>query len=87
MRAIGRNGIDGALLDVQLGAASIEPAASELTLRNIPFILMTGRKNLGGSASPLDTAPLLTKPFKVPQLEDMMIRTFQPRHEDKARQP
>jgi DNA-binding response OmpR family regulator len=76
LHAIGTDDIDGALLDVQLGEASIEPVANDLALRRIPFILMTGRRDLGGSAAALSTAPVLTKPFNVRQLEDMMSSIF-----------
>ena len=46
MQAIRTNGMDGALLDVQLGEASIYPAIDELVRRGIPFILVTGQGNL-----------------------------------------
>lgn len=72
LRSIRTNDIDGALLDVQLGEESIYPAANELALRRIPFILMTGHRTLGGSPALLRDAPLLTKPFKVQELEAMM---------------
>ena len=38
------NDIDGALLDVHLGDASIYPAIDELARRGIPFILVTGQE-------------------------------------------
>lgn len=79
LRAIQANDVDGALLDVQLGEANIFPAANELTLRGIPFILATGRGSFSGLPAHLASAPLLMKPFDVRQLEDMVSRTFRPR--------
>jgi hypothetical protein len=64
--AIEMNQRDGALIDVQLGEASIYPAANELALRGIPFILASARDSLRGlptllasapSAPPFDPAP------------------------------
>jgi DNA-binding response OmpR family regulator len=78
LRAIRSHDIDGALLDVQLGDTSIDPAVNELALRRIPFILMTGQRNLGGFPSLLRNAPLLAKPFKIQQLEDLMSSSFRP---------
>ena len=86
LRAIHTSEIDGALLDVQLGSTSIYPAAKELALRSIPFILVTGQVNFGGSPL-LAKAPLLIKPFKVQQLEDMMSSTFRPRDRGEPHQP
>jgi DNA-binding response OmpR family regulator len=78
LRAIQANTIDGALLDLNLGRARIDPAASELALRKVPFIIMTGQGSLRGFPALLAGAPLLSKPFKLQQLEDMMIATFRP---------
>jgi DNA-binding response OmpR family regulator len=78
LRAIRENEIDGALLDLNLGSARIDPAASELALRKVPFIVMTGQGSLRGYPALLAGAPLLSKPFKLQQLEDMMIATFRP---------
>jgi DNA-binding NtrC family response regulator len=68
--------IDGALLDVQLGEENILPAAQELALRGVPFILTTGHANLVGLPALLANAPLLTKPFDLQGLQDMMKSTF-----------
>ena len=76
LRAIRTQDIDAALLDFQLGEASIQPAANELTLRGIPFILMTGYGTEGGFPAPLANAPLLGKPFRFQQLVDLMNGTF-----------
>jgi CheY-like chemotaxis protein len=87
LRAIQTNDLDGALLDVQLGDANIYPAAHELALRGIPFILLTGRSSLFGLPSLLARAPLLTKPFDVSLLEVMVSRTFRPRAEVVRQEP
>lgn len=75
LQAIWTRDIDGALMDVHLGEASVRPAANELKRRGVPFIFMTGHTNLAGS-SLLGNAPLLNEPLKVQQLEDMMHSTF-----------
>src|SRR5271165_1831511 len=69
MHAIQTNGVDGALLDVQLGKESVYPAAQELALRDTPFILVTGQKDLREAPALAGNAPLLTKPFTIRQLE------------------
>jgi CheY-like chemotaxis protein len=87
IRAIETNDVDGALLDIQLGDADIYPAANELALRGIPFILATGRESLHGLPSLLVRAPLLKKPFDVRRLEDMVSRTFRPRVQVDRQEP
>jgi DNA-binding NtrC family response regulator len=87
LRAIRTDGIDGALLDVQLGEASIHPAIEELVRRGIPFIMVTGQGNLGRPPALLGNAPILTKPFRVEQLENMMSSTFRLRDRGKPHQP
>lgn len=79
LRAIGTHAIDGGLLDVNLGADSIYPAAQELAARSVPFIVMTGHANLDAFPALLASAPRLVKPFRLQQLEDMMVRTFHSR--------
>lgn len=75
--AIETTPLDGALLDVQLGDANIDQAASELARRGIPFILATGRTRAGISAL-LANAPILSKPFDLPELERIVGKTFSP---------
>ena len=76
LHAITTTDLDGALLDVQLGAKNVSPVATELALRDIPFILVTGQRNMIGSSAPLGNAPLLTKPFTIRRLEEVMHSTF-----------
>lgn len=78
LRLIRAHEIDGALLDVNLGAQSIYPVASELARRSVPFIVMTGHTSLAGFPALLGSAPHLVKPFTMQQLEDMMGSTFRP---------
>lgn len=70
---------DGALLDVDLDGVSILPAASELAARRIPFIVATGHRISAGFPALLAQAPLLAKPFTVPELERLVLGTFPPR--------
>jgi len=46
IQAIRDANFDGALLDMQLGAEDILPAAQALSKRNIPFVVTTGRGSL-----------------------------------------
>lgn len=85
INAIRTNILDGALLDIQLGKLSVYPAAKELALRATPFILVTGETNLGNSPALAGNAPVLTKPFTILQLEDMMCSTFRPSEEGEPR--
>jgi|SRR5690348_6803770 len=79
LRAIRTNGIDAALLDIQLGKENVYPAAKELALQRIPFILLSGYTSLSGYPALFHNAALLTKPFDVRQLEYMMRSIFSPR--------
>jgi DNA-binding response OmpR family regulator len=81
------NEFDGAVLDLQLSASNVLPAAAELERRGVPFILATGRSDLRGLSPVLTNAPLLAKPFDIGKLEDLVRRTFQPRGDGAGRQP
>ena len=87
MQAIRTNGMDGALLDVQLGEVSIYPAIDELVRRGIPFILVTGQASLDRFPALLRNAPILTKPFRAQQLENMIRSTFRPQDRGELQQP
>ncbi len=76
LRAIETTDVDGALLDMQLGADDISPAANALARRRVPFILTTGRDSLADLPAMLANAPLLTKPFDVSQLEAKVAGVF-----------
>jgi DNA-binding NtrC family response regulator len=79
LRAIPANDLDVALLDLRLGEADILPAAIELAERDIPFIIATGRGNVADLPALLASAPILAKPFDVPQLEGLLNSTFRNR--------
>ena len=79
LRAIRAGDLEAALLDLQLGETDILPAAHELAERGIPFIIATGRGNVADLPALLASAPILAKPFDVPQLEELVSSTFQNR--------
>ncbi len=64
---IGREAIDGALLDVNLGKQKIDPVADLLAERGCPFIFTTGYGRSGIPASHADR-PVLQKPFRMDDL-------------------
>jgi DNA-binding response OmpR family regulator len=76
LQAIDANELDGAVLDVQLGDQYVFPAAHQLALRGVPFILSTALTDLGALPAPLANAPRLTKPFDVRELERVMTSSF-----------
>ena len=80
LSAIRVDAFDGALLDLDLDGVSTLPAASELAARGIPFIVATGHRNSAGLPPLLARAPFLTKPFQVPELEGLVLKTFPLRH-------
>ncbi len=84
LAAIGENGIDGALLDMNLQGEHILPVAEELLARGVPFVFVTGYANNSGNAPALDDAPRLTKPFSLQKLKGAMTEQFAT-HEQKAR--
>ena len=87
LQAIHANAIDGALVDVRLGTAKIDPVANELTARHVPFILMSGQALPDGSATSLRQAPLLQKPFNVERLRRLIDDTFRSPVRSQAREP
>ena len=67
IEAIGREAIDGALLDVNLGTQKIDPVADLLAERGCPFIFTTGYGRSGIPATHADR-PVLQKPFRMDDL-------------------
>lgn len=55
-------GVDGAILDVNLGGQKVYPVAETLTSRGIPFIFATGY-GIAGIASEYAHVPALAKPY------------------------
>lgn len=61
LASVREDSLDGALLDIQIGADLVWPVAEQLEARGIPFVLVTGR---GREAVPehYRARPLLPKP-------------------------
>ena len=72
LEMIKRCKFDLALLDAHLKESHSGPAAVELRKRNIPFILMTGSKDMVSSAHA--GAPIILKPFKMSELLEAVGR-------------
>lgn len=68
--------LDGALIDANLNGRSSALIATELRVRGIPFVVVTGygRRPLGVEV--LDHAPRLTKPFDNPEFERALAEAF-----------
>ena len=71
LELIGRETVDCALLDVNLGSEKIDPVADLLAARNCPFIFTTG---YGRSGIPHAHAerPVLQKPFRMDDLANIL---------------
>lgn len=63
--------IDVALLDVWLRDQRSDPIAETLRQRGVPYVLATGYINPEGAE--LASAPTLTKPYRLNQLEGALI--------------
>jgi len=72
---IGREHIDGALLDVHLGSQRVDPVADLLAARACPFIFTTGLGRVDVPAAHADRA-FLQKPFGTADLASMLDRVF-----------
>ena len=72
---IGREPVDCALLDVNLGAEKIDPVADLLAAKGCPFIFTTG---YGRSGIPNAHAgrPVLQKPFRMDDLAETLKATL-----------
>ena len=70
---VGRDGVDGAVLDVNLGAEHAFALADELLRRHLPFVFLTGytRVNLPLRFS---RVPLLEKPVDLDSLAEALSR-------------
>ncbi len=77
----GREQVDCALLDVNLGSEKIDPVADLLSQRGCPFIFTTGYGRSGIPAAHSDR-PVLQKPFRMDDLSKLIfeseIRHFAP---------
>jgi CheY-like chemotaxis protein len=72
---IGREPIDGALLDVHVGAQRIDPVADLLAARACPFIFTTGLGRADVPPAHADRA-FLQKPFGTADLVTILDRVF-----------
>ena len=71
LELIGREAVDCALLDVNLGSEKIDPVADLLASRGCPFIFTTG---YGRSGIPIGHGkrPVLQKPFRMDDLANIL---------------
>ena len=75
LEVIGREAVDCALLDVNLGSEKIDPVADLLATRGCPFIFTTG---YGASGIPAGHVgrPVLQKPFRMDDLAGTLAATL-----------
>ena len=71
----GLEGVDGAILDMNLRGRSVEPVADALADRGIPFVFASGY-GADGVVDRHSGAPVLAKPFRKEALEQALIRAF-----------
>ncbi|HYH23310.1 MAG TPA: response regulator [Azospirillum sp.] len=71
----GHEGLDGAILDVNVGGEPIYPVAEALVARGVPFVFTTGY-----GAADIDRrfadAPAVQKPFSTGALRDALAATL-----------
>ena len=78
LELIGRERLDGVLLDGNLNGDSSAPVAVELRSRSIPFVVATGYGRLELNAEALNGAPRLAKPFSNFDFERSLLAAFVP---------
>ena len=71
----GREQVDCALLDVNLGSEKIDPVADLLAQRGCPFIFTTGYGRSGIPSAHADR-PVLQKPFRMDDLSSVLKTTL-----------
>jgi DNA-binding response OmpR family regulator len=64
--------LDGAVLDVKLGGNLCFPICSVLQVRAIPFIFLTGYRDLSMIPAELKSAPLICKPFETSEMKSAL---------------
>jgi CheY-like chemotaxis protein len=78
LKCIGEGeGIDVAVLDVNLAGESVRPIAEALEERGIPFIFASGYGAKGVEAR-WSSRPVLQKPFAASELRSALIASLQP---------
>lgn len=70
---------DVAVLDVNVAGQHVYPVAATLRRRGIPFIFVTAYVR-DGVPPEYANEPLLHKPFRLAELEDLLRRTVKPVH-------
>ena len=68
MDAVGREGFDAALLDINLNGVDSFPVAERLREAGLPFVFTTGY-GAAGRAQGYEEVPLVTKPYQLRDLE------------------
>lgn len=68
------DGVDVAILDVNLGGVAIYPVADALRLRGVPFLFSTGY-GAGGIDAAFRDRPVLQKPFSQTDLTTKLAET------------
>ena len=69
-------GVDGAVLDINLGGELCFPVASLLTERGIPFFFLSGYDDAALIPLTFRDVPCLPKPFDRREVADMAARRF-----------
>ena len=72
---VGREPVDCALLDVNLGSEKIDPVADLLAQRGCPFIFTTGYGR-SGIPNAHSERPVLQKPFRMDDLSAVLKTTL-----------
>jgi CheY-like chemotaxis protein len=72
LAAAAAGGFDVAMLDINLNGVASLPAADALKAAGTPFIFTTGYG--AGGCGPHEDAPLVTKPYRIVDLEQALAR-------------
>lgn len=76
LQAIADGGLDGTLLDANLGGISSAPIAVALQSASVPFVVVTGYGARKLEEQVLDSAPRLVKPFSTDNFSATLIAEF-----------
>ena len=78
LRAVEREALDAAVLDVSLDGVPSFPVADALAARGVPFVFATGHGE-AGLREDLRGRPALQKPFRMRQLAQALAGALPPR--------